>query len=217
MRYLQALELSFCLIAGSMTVLADQPPLDCGKKSLANAVASAGQGDSIQFTGICAGPVVVRAGGLTLTGVGTAVIDGGKSDAVTIDGAHAVKFSNIEVRNGAAGILGINGAHIALNSVNVHDNLGFGISLQTSSSAILTDVSTSHNGIHGLDLQTGSAATITGSFASSLNRVFGINANGSSLTFALATASITGNAVGVQVATSGNAFLNDGKTVLSVQ
>ena len=104
MRYLQALELSFCLIAGSMTVLADQPPLDCGKKSLANAVASAGQGDSIQFTGICARPVVVRAGGLTLTGVGTAVIDGGKSDAVTIDGAHAVKFSNIEVRNGAAGI-----------------------------------------------------------------------------------------------------------------
>jgi hypothetical protein len=199
-----------------MTVLADQPPLDCGKKSLADAVASAGQGDSIRFTGICAGPVVVRAGGLTLTGVGPAVIDGGKTDVVTIDGAHAVKLSNIEVRNGAAGILGINGAHIALNSVNVHDNLGFGISLQTSSSAILTDVSTSHNGIHGLDLQTGSAATITGSFASTLNRVFGINANGSSLTFALATATITGNAVGVQVATSGNAFLNDGKTVLSV-
>jgi hypothetical protein len=216
MRSLQALELSFCLIGSAMTVLADEPQLDCRKKSLADAVASARQGDSIRFTGVCAGPVVVSADGLTLTGVGAAVIDGGKRDAVTIASAHGVKLSNIEIRNGASGIVGINGAHIALNSVNVHDNLGFGISLQTSSSAILTDVSSSHNGVHGLDLQTGSAATITGSFASSENRVFGINVNGSSVTFSLATASMTGNAVGVQVATSGNAFLNDAKTILKV-
>ena len=155
MRYSQALELSLCILAGSMTVLADQAPLDCAQQSLADAVASAVQGASIRFTGVCAGPVVVRTGGLSLTGVGTAVIDGGKSDAVTIDGANAVKLSSLDVRNGTAGILGINGAHIALNSVNVHDNLGFGISLQTSSSVILTDVSSSHNGVHGLDQSVG--------------------------------------------------------------
>jgi len=84
MRYSQALELSLCILAGSMTVLADQAPLDCAQQSLADAVASAVQGASIRFTGGCAGPVVVRTGGLSLTGVGTAVIDGGKSDAVTI-------------------------------------------------------------------------------------------------------------------------------------
>jgi hypothetical protein len=216
MQYRQGLSLSFCLIAGVTAALADKPPVDCSKKSLAAAVADANTGDAINFTGICAGPVVVRADGLTLTGVGTAVIDGGGHDALTVAGAHGVSLASFEVRNGLDGIVGVNGAHITLTGVNVHDSLVFGISLQTSSSAMLSGVTTTHNGVHGLDLQTGSAATITGSFTSSQNRVFGINANGSSLTFSMANATVNKNALGIQVATGGNAFLNDSKTVINV-
>ena len=213
---LRTLRLSVCVLIGITTAFAEKPPLDCNKKSLANAVADASTGDTIMFTGICPGPIAVRADGLTLTGVGTAVIDGGAKDALTVAGAHGVSLSHFEVRNGLNGIIGVNGAHINLDTVNVNHNIVFGISLQTSSSAILTGVTTANNGLHGLDLQTGSAATIKGSFTSTQNRVFGINANGSALTFSVATANVNGNAVGIQVATSANAFLNDAQTVINV-
>jgi Right handed beta helix region len=216
MTYLRALSVSLLFIAGASTAFADKPPLDCGKKSLAEAVADGGKDGVIQFTGVCNGPIVVSTDGLTLTGVGTAIIDGNGHDALTVAGAHGVTLDHFEVRNGVNGILGVNGAHIVVNTVNVHDNFVFGISLQTSSSATLTGVTTSRNGVHGLDLETGSAATITGTFTSTQNRVFGINANGSSLTFAMANATVNGNAVGIQVATSANAFLNDSTTVINV-
>jgi len=216
MRFSRTLTLSFCVMAGGAAAHADKPPLDCSKKSLAAAVGEADTGTAITFTGICAGPVVVRADGLSLTGVGTAVIDGRGQDALTVAGAHEVSLANFEVRNGLDGIIGVNGAHLTVSGVNVHDNVLFGISLQTSSSATLAGVTTTNNGLHGLDLETGSAATITGSFTSSQNRVFGINVNGSSLTFSLANAVVNGNALGIQVATAANAFLNDSKTVINV-
>jgi hypothetical protein len=216
MRYVQLLSSALWLIAGATAAFADQPPLDCSKKSLASAVAGAAAGDAITFTGLCAGPVVVRTDRLTLTGVGWAIIDGGGKDALTIAGASGASLANFEVLNGLNGILGVNGAHITLTGVNVHDNTLFGISLQTSSSAVLSDVTTARNGLHGLDLQTGSAATIRGTFTSSRNQVFGINANGSSLTFSAATATVSGNALGIQVATGANAFLNDSKTVINL-
>ncbi len=215
MRYRQTLGLLLYVVAGATAAFADKPPLDCSKKSLAAAIAGANTGDAISFTGVCAGPIVVQVDRLTLTGIGTAVIDGSGRDALTVSGAHQVLLSNFEVRNGLDGIIGVNGAHMTLTDVNVHDNAVFGISLQTSSSAILSGVTTAHNGVHGLDLETGSAATITGTFASSQNRVFGINVNGSSLTFSLANATISGNALGIQVATAANAFLNDSKTVIN--
>lgn len=206
------LVLSLCCLTGP--AFADKPPLDCGKKSLAKAVDDA-KNDSISFTGICSGPIVIRSDGLSLIGVGTAIIDGGGQDAVTVAGAHGVSLANIEVRNGANGIIGTNGAHLSLTKVNVHDNQGFGISLQTASSAVLSDVATSGNGF-GLDIETGSAATVGGTFTSSNNQVFGVNVNGSALTFSQATATLSGNAVGMQVATSANAFLNDASTVLNL-
>ncbi len=43
-----------------------------------------------------------------------------------------------------------------------------------------------------------------------------MNVNGSALTFSQATATLSGNAVGMQVATSANAFLNDASTVLNL-
>ena len=77
MRYLHLLSLSFWFGAGATAAFADKPPLDCSTKSLAAAVAEANTGDTITLSGLCAGPIVVRADSLTLTGVGTAVIDGG--------------------------------------------------------------------------------------------------------------------------------------------
>jgi hypothetical protein len=216
-RYFRLALLLVCLLIPAVAVYADNDPLDCGKKSLNDAIQSAGEKDPvITFTGVCSGPVVVRTDGITLRGVGLAVIDGGRQDAVTIEGASRVSLADLEVRNGRNGILGSNGAHFSLSAVNSHDNLVFGISLQTGSSAILLNVVTNANGLHGLDLQTGSAATVTGTHTASNNRVFGINVNASSITFADATVSATGNALGIQVATNGNAFINDPRTAVNV-
>jgi hypothetical protein len=209
--------LSILTLGGATAAFADKPPLDCNKRNLANAVAEANTGDVISFTGVCNGPIVIAVDRLTLNGVGTAVIDGGSRDAVTVAGAHQVSMSGFEVRNGLSGIVGVNGAHITAVGLNVHDNILFGISLQTSSSAILSQVTTNHNGLHGLDLQTGSSATITGNFTSSQNRVFGINVNGSSLTLSRATVTANGNALGIQFATGANGILNDPQTAITVQ
>ena len=207
--------LALCVLAQSASVSASNP-LDCSKESLAVAVAGAREKDAvIPFTGVCAGPIVITTDGLTLQGVGTAVIDGGGQNAVVVAGASRVSLGGIEVRNGLNGVVAVNGAHLSLTSVNVHDNGLSGVSLQTGSSGVLNEVVIQHNGLHGLDLQSGSAATITGSLTSTANRVFGVNVNGSSITFATAIVTASQNALGVQIATNANAFINDRDTVLN--
>ena len=215
MRYIGVVFLTLSLGFGAGAALADKRPLDCSKRSLAKTVEHA-EDTTISFTGICDGPILIQTDGVSLVGVGTAIIDGNGQDAVTVEGANNVSLTNIEVRNGANGILGLNGAHISLTDMNVHDNQALGISLQTGSSADLSDVSVSGNGLHGLDMQTGAAVTISGTFTSSGNGVFGVNVNGSALTFSKADATMTGNAVGMQVATGANAFLNDPDTALTL-
>jgi hypothetical protein len=206
------------LCAGPAAGYAEREPLECPSQSLRDAVSDATDTDrTIRFTGVCQGPIMIRTDGLTLTGVDTAIIDGGGSDAVTVSGARGVSLTNIEVRNGLNGILGVNGAHIVLTGVHAHDNSVFGVSLQTASSALLAGVTTTNNGIHGLDLETGSAATVTDTLIASNNRVFGINVNGSSITFSLASVSANGNALGIQIATNANAFISDAATVINVQ
>ena len=215
MRYLTATVVCLCLMAAVTSASAD-PVFDCSRRSLARAVEDVlGRNPVITFTGVCAGPIVIRTDGVTLRGVGMAVIDGGGRDAVMVAGASRVSLNGVEVRNGLNGIVAVNGAHLALTDVNVHDNRVFGISLQTSSSALLTDVTTARNGLHGLDLQTGSAATVSGTLTSSENRVFGINVNGSSFTLSEAAVTATGNALGIQIATGGNAFINDAVSVIN--
>jgi hypothetical protein len=204
-----------CVALAGATVSADNDVLDCGHKSLAAAVRNADANHTIRFTGVCAGPIVIRRNGITLKGIGTAAIDGGGSDAVTVTGASRATLNNIEVRNGLNGIVAVNGAHLQLTGLNVHDNAVFGISLQTASSAVLASVTTTHNGVHGLDVETGSAATVTGALTASFNRVFGINVNGSAITFSEATVVASNNALGIQIATSANAFINDSATVIT--
>jgi hypothetical protein len=191
-------------------------PLDCSKESLAAAVDGAREKDAvIPFTGVCAGPIVITTDGLTLQGVGTAAIDGGGQNAVVVAGASRVSIGGVEVRNGLNGILAVNGAHLSLTGITVHANVLSGISLQTGSSGLLSDVVIQDNGLHGLDLQSGSAATVTASLMSTANRVFGLNVNGSSITFVDATVTASQNALGIQIATNSNAFINDSDTVLN--
>jgi hypothetical protein len=204
------------VVLGSISVISAAESLDCAKKSLAQEVEKAKPGDTISFTGVCVGPVTIRTENLRLAGAGSAVLDGNGRDALVIAGAHGVTLADFEVRNGLNGILGQNGAHLAINSITARNNNLNGISLQTGSSAIVANTVTRENGLHGLDLQTGSSATVTGTFTSASNRVFGVNVNGSSLTFSRAAATATGNALGVQIATAANAFLNDPATVLEV-
>jgi hypothetical protein len=198
----------FCL-----QILSAADVLDCAKKSLIDEVNKAKPGESLSFTGLCSGPLAIRVENLELRGVGAAVVDGGSKDAIVV-AAPGAKLANFEVRNGANGILGQNGASLEIEGVVTRQNALSGISLQTGSSAMLKNVTTRENRLHGLDLQTGSSASVTGTFAAIGNRVFGANVNGSSLTFATATASFSGNALGMQVATAGNAFLNDPATTL---
>src|SRR5688572_16986998 len=100
MRNSTVIALFSCLLAAT-SASADQP-LDCSKKSLAAAIADRqGRAPVVEFTGVCAGPIVIKAEGVTLQGVGEAVIDGGGAqDAVTIAGASRVTLNGIEIRNG---------------------------------------------------------------------------------------------------------------------
>jgi len=207
---------SVCVVALASVSHAQPIVVDCSHSSLAHAVARARDKQTIQFTGVCTGPVVIEADGLTLSGVGTAVVDGAGQDAITIAGTSNVTLSDFEVRNGSSGIVGRNGAHLTVSNVSVRDNLVFGITLQTASSAVLSDVSTTGNGLHGLDVQTGSAVTVNDGLTTSANRVFGINVNGSAITFAGATVVASANALGIQIATNANAFINDPATTINV-
>ena len=205
----------FCAIA-SISILHGANTVDCPRQSLQKEIDKAKPGETIRFTGVCTEALVLQADNITLQGVGSAAVDGRGSDALLVAGAHGVALSNFEVRNGRNGIVGQNGAHFALNGITAKNNIVHGISLQTASSAILTNSSVTDNGLHGLALETGSAATITGQFSSLRNRVFGVNVNGSSLTFSQATANLSSNALGMQVATSANAFLNDAQTAIQL-
>ena len=213
MHYRTMIPLALCVLA-TTPALAEQP-LDCSSRSLADAVATVREKDPvIRFTGICAGPIVIQADGVTLEGVGEAIIDGGGQDAVTIAGAGRASLVALKVRNGANGVVATAGGHVSLTDVNVHDNLASGIVLRTGSSALLTGVTTAQNGLHGLDVEGGSSAKVEGSLSVTGNGVFGINVNGSALTVA-GTVSATGNTLGVQIGTNASAFLVNGAATIN--
>ena len=215
MRYPTMIVLSSLFFA-AVSASADQP-LDCSKKSLADAVATAGgKNPAITFTGVCTGPVVIQVDGVTLQGVGEAIIDGDGQDAVTVAGAGRVSLAGIEIRNGRHGIVAVNGAHLSLTELNVHHNLASGITIETGSSAAFSEVTVGDNGLHGIDVQNGSVARVSGALSVSGNRVFGINVNGSSITFSETVVSATGNALGIQIGTGANAFIADADSVINV-
>lgn len=98
MRILQGWLIVISVLAG-VVVYADPAVVDCSKKSLADAVREADDKNlTITFTGICNGPVVVTTDGLTLKGVGTAIIDGGGADALTLTAPAGCRSSTSRPR-----------------------------------------------------------------------------------------------------------------------
>lgn len=186
------------LVVIATTALYGGDVVDCSKKSLGDALAKAGQGTTISFTGVCSGPIVVKTEDLALSGVGTAVVDGNGGDAIVI-ATHGVQLSSFEVRNGANGVVAQNGAHISIANVTSTQNSGNGILLQSGSSAVIMDSTASTNAQHGIDLENGASATIEGVFDASNNGLSGVNANGAAITFAKATATMTGNMAGLLI------------------
>ena len=61
MRYPRVMLLALCLFTGASAAYADNDTLDCRRKSLADAVRDVHDKDqTIRFTGVCAGPIVIR-------------------------------------------------------------------------------------------------------------------------------------------------------------
>jgi hypothetical protein len=191
------------LVAFSFPAHAENDPVDCSKQSLAVIVGSLKAKDTlVTFTGTCNGPVVIATDGLTLRGVGTAIIDGGGQDAVEIIGASRVALIDIEVRNGKSGIVARDGSHITVSGAELHHNAGAGIAVLTSSSAALSNVSVHHNGTMGLLADDGVSVHIANSMiaqnvGSDLQLTFGARADIRALIFGTytcdATALVRGN------------------------
>ena len=182
MRILQGRLIVISVLAG-VVVYADPAVVDCSKKSLADAVREADDKNlTITFTGICNGPVVVTTDGLTLKGVGMAIIDGGGADALTLTGTSRVSLIDFEVTNGINGIAIRDGAHVTLTGVNSHDNAHVGIGIQTASSATLTNVIATGNGAAGVSVDDGVSvviknSTFTGNVFDDLGLTFGSRAS----------------------------------------
>ena len=182
MRGLHVCLLSFCVLAGVTPSYADAPVLDCGKKSLAQAVRSlSDKNQTITFTGVCAGPIVIAIDGLTLKGVGPATIDGGGADAITITGSSRVSLVDLEVTNGLSGIVVRDGSHVALSGVNLHDNSESGMVFQAASTGVLSGITASHNG-RGLVADDGAgitigSSTLTGNTVKDIQLTFGSRAD----------------------------------------
>jgi hypothetical protein len=180
MRILQGWLIVISVLAGAV-VYADPAVVDCSKKSLADAVREADKNSTITFTGICNGPVVVTTDGLTLKGVGMAIIDGGGADALTLTGTSRVSLWDFEVTNGLNGIVIRDGSYVTLTGVNSHDNARAGVSVQTASSATLTNVIATSNVI-GLVVDDGVSvgikdSTLTGNAVRDLQLTFGSRAS----------------------------------------
>ena len=179
MRILEGCLIVISVLAGVTAGYAEPAVVDCSKKSLADAVRDASDKNStITFTGICNGPVVVTIDGLTLRGVGTAIIDGAGADALTLAGTSRVSLMDFDVTNGLTGIVVRDGSHVSLTGVNSHDNALAGVLIQTASSTTLTDVNVTSNGTIGVAVDDGvsvaaKSSTFTGNVVKDLQLTFG--------------------------------------------
>ena len=196
---------------------ADGKLVNCNKGvSLPHAVDRAEPGDVITIEGPCLGPIVIAKGRLTIKGAAGSTIDGQTKDAITVQGATNIVLENLDIKNGANGIVLTAGASAAILNSNVHDNSAIGILLQGNCSATLSAGSAKHNGLNGVDAEASSSVTITGNYLLDANAVFGININGSSsLLFTQANLTSQNNVLGAQIGTSASAFIADSATTLS--
>src|SRR5262245_53158005 len=107
--------------------------VDCNKvEPITAAISKARTGDTIKIAGLCREQVVIEIDRLTLAGVSGATIQGGSfkqpsafSGLVTVDGAHGVRLSGLQVQGSQAeGGLGVRGAAFSIDGLTVQDNSG---------------------------------------------------------------------------------------------
>jgi hypothetical protein len=196
---------------------ADRQVVNCDRGvSLQHAIDRAEPGDVITTEGSCLGPIVIANGRLTIKAATGSTINGQTKDAITVQGASNIVLENLDVANGANGIVLKAGASAAILNSTIHDNGATGILLEGNSSATLSGGSARHNGLNGVDAEASSSVTITGNYLLDANAVFGINVNGSSsLLFAQANLISQNNVLGAQIGTSASAFISDSTTTPS--
>jgi parallel beta helix pectate lyase-like protein len=161
--------------------------VNCGSKdTIAGALEQAEPGDTIRISGVCTEKIAIRTDGVTLAGVGGAIIRGGSvpqgvelDGLVTIDGARGVAIRNLTIeRSRAEGILATRGAVFTIESVIVQDNGGAG--LGAASSVIDIGDLTSRRNVAGFDLFNGTNVVLRGKVIASDNQNAGIFLGGAS-------------------------------------
>jgi hypothetical protein len=183
-------------------------------ESLAPIAANAPDNTVINVKGTCQGPINISASGLQIKASGTAGINGGGKDAVTINGAQRVTLSGLTITGGNNGVVLQNGAQVTLANDTVSANNLTGILALGNSSVTVTGGSSQGNSVHGLDIEATSSLIVMGSYSVSGNGVFGINVNnGSSITLTGGNLTVTQNTLGIQLGTNASGFL-DGQSVL---
>lgn len=213
----------FGLLAAGCTAIAQDLPdrsvrVNCESGvSLQEAIDRAQPGAHLLVSGTCRGPITISSDRLAIRGDGSAAIDGGEKDALTIHGAQNIWIEDLDVRNGKNGIVARGGAHVDLINITVHDNSATGILLESNSSAVLNGGSSRHNALNGIDLEGTSSLIVKDSYSVEANAVFGMNINSSSsLTFQGAKLTVSQNVLGIQIATSSGAFITDSTTTIDI-
>lgn len=205
------------LLLFATTAFAQTAPalgVDCSRgQSLQSALNHAPPGSTIVVKGTCAGAFTITTDGLQLDGRGSATLNGGGKDVVTINGAHGVALTGLSITSGGNGVVA-NAAQATLLNDVVTQNALTGVVAQSNSAVTVSGGSTSQNGLHGIDVEASSSLLVTGTYVSTGNGVFGIQVNnGASITLAAATLSVNGNTLGMQLGTNASGFL-DGVSTL---
>jgi hypothetical protein len=205
-------------MAGNAALYADKKLIDCSKDSLNAAIQQASVGDTIIFTGVCRENVVISVSGITLQGLGTAVIQSpsASKDVITIHGQQGVTLQHVIVQNGLYGIHAFGLADLSLMDVTVQQNTLTGILIERNSSAAISNSSTLRNGLFGIDAEDSSSLYFTGTFTTQSNAVFGLNLGAaSSATLAAATLTASQNVLGIQISVTSAMFLADPQSTIN--
>lgn len=207
------------LLLFSTTAVAQSTPaliVDCSRgQSLQSVLNHAAPGSTIVVKGTCTGAFAITTDELQLDGRGSATLNGGGKDALTINAAQGIALTGLSITGGGNGVVAENAAQATLLNDIVTQNAVTGITSQSNSSVTVSGGSTSQNGLHGVDVEASSSLIVTGTYTSTGNGVFGIDVNnGSSITLAAATLSVNSNTLGVQLGTNASGFL-DGLSTLN--
>jgi hypothetical protein len=216
---LTTLAVILALMLKGAAALAATSTVDCGAgQSLAAAVAAANPGDTLDFTGTCAGPVTVAVDNLTLDGGSVGIVDGGgASNALIVGGVHATTLQNMTVRNGISGVVIQAGGVATVTNLTVSGNAFDGILITGNSSATISNSSLTGTPVNGVDVESTSSVIFTGTDSSSGAIAFGINiGTGSSMTMTGANVTVSNNGLGIQIGIGASGFIDPASTLTAL-